>query len=700
MKRKQIEKVAVKRPEGKGWKKGKRVAAQLSGGYLILDLWSDGTWIYRHAVDLQTGEYASCDMTGLWTQENLNNAFARGEYWIFIDEESFPLSKKERELALDALKVNWPGADVYERIGSLEREYSSERRDRKEARRVQRVNDLMDSVPDVCKPVMEWISGQVAGSLHYAIWDKTDDTYQCTACGQSFAASSAGAKMKHRGDAICPLCGQALTVEKRRSSLQRKASLTLIHRLDEKRGIQRHFDVTVDWEIFRVVKLHETIRCMLHKGAWSMQPCEYYYAQHDGWDNKGNPFSLRWKTGYLYPEGVREGLEGTAYHAWADVLQHIAAQGMKANYDRIIADTRKGFIGTVEYLAKGRFRRLLEETSNEVNYTHGYGSWNALDISGRDICAVMRIRDMQKINRLRQEDGGNDMLEWMQWADKAGKRIGSDVLSWYGRSGITNAKYRSSRASRRLSPEQLMNYLNRQVTESYGGKRKAKAVFETYEDYLSMSESLGKDMSDAMVYRPRELKRRHGEAVEENNRRIEAERARMDREQARKDAERMEEKYPGSEAILAAVRPKYEYEGERFRITVPHSFIDIVSEGMALHHCVGNTERYFDRILQHETYICFLRRAEEPGKPFYTIEVEPGGTIRQHRGMYDEEPDIEEVKPFLREWQKEIRKRMREEDHEHARLSAVKREQNLEELRRKNNTRVLEALMEDLMEVV
>lgn len=84
----------------------------------------------------------------------------------------------------------------------------------------------------------------------------------------------------------------------------------------------------------------------------------------------------------------------------------------------------------------------------------------------------------------------------------------------------------------------------------------------------------------------------------------------------------------------------------------------------------------------------------------YTIEVEPGGTIRQHRGMYDMEPDIEEVKPFLREWQKEIRKRMKDQDHEYARISAVKREENLEELRQKNNTRVLEALMEDLMEVV
>lgn len=700
MKRKQIEKVPVKRPEGKEWKKGKRVAVQLSGGYLILDLWSDGTWIYRHALNLETGEYGSCDMTGLWTQENIEHAFACGDYWSFLSEERLPLSKKDRTLVLDALKVNWPDADAYERIASLEREYSSERRNRKEDRRIQRVNDLMNSVPDIDRAALEWIDEQVSGGLHYAIWDKTDDTYQCTSCGRSFAASSAKVKMKHKGDAACPLCGQALIVEKRRSSLQKKASLTLIHELDEKRGIQRHFDVTVDWEIFRVVKLKETIRCMLHKGAWSMHQCEYYYAQNDGWDNKGNPFALRWKTGYLYPKGVKEGLEGTAYHAWADVLQHIAAQGMKANYDRIISDTRKSFIGTVEYLAKGRFRQLLEDTSNKVDYRYGYGSWNALDIRKKDICAVMRIRDMQKINRLRQEDGGIDMLEWMQWADKEGKRIGSDVLSWYGRSGITNAKYRSSRASRHLSPEQLMNYLNRQIAESYDGKRKAKAVFETYEDYLSMSERLGKDMSDAMVYRPRELKRRHGEAVEENNERMKAEQARMDREYAQKEAELMEAKYPGSEAILAEIRPKYEYAGEKYCIAVPHSFADIISEGMALHHCVGHTERYFDRILQHETYICFLRRAEEPEKPYYTIEVEPGGTIRQHRGMYDEEPGIEEVKPFLREWQKEIRKRMHEEDHEHARLSAVKREQNLEELRRKNNTRVLEALMEDLMEVV
>ena len=121
---------------------------------------------------------------------------------------------------------------------------------------------------------------------------------------------------------------------------------------------------------------------------------------------------------------------------------------------------------------------------------------------------------------------------------------------------------------------------------------------------------------------------------------------------------------------------------------------------MALHHCVGNTERYFDRIVSRETYICFLRQQSSPDTPFYTIEVEPGGTIRQHRGAYDEEPEIEKIKPFLREWQKEIKKRMTHKDHEYAAKSVILRQKNIEELEQKNNTRVLNGLMEDLMEAI
>jgi hypothetical protein len=68
--------------------------------------------------------------------------------------------------------------------------------------------------------------------------------------------------------------------------------------------------------------------------------------------------------------------------------------------------------------------------------------------------------------------------------------------------------------------------------------------------------------------------------------------------------------------------------------------------------------------------------------------------------MYDEEPELEKVKPFLKKWQKEIRKRMNEEDHEKAAVSKQKREENIRELIAKNNTRVLQGLMEDFMEAM
>ena len=43
---------------------------------------------------------------------------------------------------------------------------------------------------------------------------------------------------------------------------------------------------------------------------------------------------------------------------------------------------------------------------------------------------------------------------------------------------------------------------------------------------------------------------------------------------------------------------------------------------------------------------------------------------------------------------------MTEIDHEYAKVSAVKREENIRELHEKNNTRVLQGLEEDFMEAV
>ncbi|MBQ3105183.1 MAG: PcfJ domain-containing protein [Lachnospiraceae bacterium] len=376
----------------------------------------------------------------------------------------------------------------------------------------------------------------------------------------------------------------------------------------------------------------------------------------------------------------------------------LAEAGAEANYNGLLIESNRYWVGIAEYLLKGRFFRLLKEETDMISPWGGYlGS--SLRTGGEDIAEVLQVRDKQLINRLRNENGGRKMLSWMQWADGAGKRISAECLGWYDKNDISAREYQDSKASQYLTPEQLMNYIKRQQAESYR-KMKATSVLNQYEDYLSMAATLGKHMDDEMVYRPRELKRRHDEAVEECRIRQAELQAQRDKEAAKRQAEQMRQKYPGYEDILREITEKYEYEDDTYKILVPRNFMEITAEGMALHHCVGNTERYFDRIVSRETYICFLRQQSSVETPFYTIEVEPGGTIRQHRGAFDEEPEIEKIKPFLRTWQKEIRKRMSKEDHEYAKKSAVLRQKNIEELKEKNNTRVLNGLMEDLMEAI
>ena len=336
----------------------------------------------------------------------------------------------------------------------------------------------------------------------------------------------------------------------------------------------------------------------------------------------------------------------------------------------------------MEMLYRGRFHKLLAEESGRINDMEVY--IGCLNIKGTDIEDTFGLGDRQLINRLRDKNGGGLMLAWLQWSERNRTKLSDKVLAWLEVNELWPGNM--TWIKDRFSPEQAMNYIERQRREQYK-KLNIRSVINQYEDYMDMCARLKKNTSDEMIYRPRELKRRHDEAVEEIKLR-----------EAELKAEEYSERYPEAEKVLGEIADKLAYRNDRYIIVVPKKNIEIVHEGRELHHCAGSSDRYFDRIAQRETYICFLRKAEEPDKPYYTIEVEPGGTIRQHRGMDDEEPEIEEVKPFLREWQREIRKRMSHEDHELAAASRQKREENIRELQEKNNTRVLKGLMEDFME--
>lgn len=264
-------------------------------------------------------------------------------------------------------------------------------------------------------------------------------------------------------------------------------------------------------------------------------------------------------------------------------------------------------------------------------------------------------------------------------------------------------------------PDGLYKYIER-THEAYQG--------QCYRGYVSECEiyNLWKDYTE-MVKKaklegkapefPHNLKERHDQMVGILNKK-EAERRKAEKKkekeaEARRRAE-LDAKYAEVSKRYAEISDRYAFADDRFRIVVPTGASDIREEGLALCHCAGNTERYYARIASGESYIFFLRRAKKPKKSWYTLEVEPGGTIRQKRTMMDNQnEDLQEAVPFLMKWQEHIRETMTDKDMEAAFRAKRLRIMEMEELQRtgaivhngsERGKKLCDVLTADLMEVL
>lgn len=705
MKKKKVENT----PPIKTKKKGLVSTVQMVEDILVLNIYKDKILKARYCMSTKNYEFAqwSAD-TGEWGYGKLLSACGYDPYcysYYDLEKDIAFDSENDKRLIYD----NLPVRDCYttnpiRMIDVLEYRYGREKREHAEERRLERVKSMMDLIPELPEGIEAWIHKQATNSAEFAFWSKEKMRWSCTGCGKYYPEkylkrTDGEKKIRHNDMVKCPRCKRIIQVKKRTDKQEKIVHFMILQSVNEHHAVARHFDVDIYWsKNTKSIQLNESMRIVLNKLKNNPKyACDIYYNQYStggyygSWDscdfdNKGNPKNRRTYAGWLYEDGIQEALEDTEYEAWTGLFCQLAAAGKKVHYNRLMATKKhENLIGVVEYLFKGRFHRLLLETTEQISYW-SCNYFGTLNLRGKSMEEIFMISDKQKINRIRDIDGGTEILAWMRWSDETGEKISQEALQWCTSNNINKTDIRF--IEDRMSIQQIMNYVIKQQRDGYKGKS-AKSILSQWADYLSMCKRLKKKTNDELVYRPRELKRRHDEAVGEIHLR-----------EAEVKADEYSERFPGAEAVLEEIRNKFEYQNENYIITVPKRLIEIVADGRTLHHCAGGSDRYFDRIMQRETYICFLRKAAEPNVPYYTIEVEPGGTIRQHRGYLDEEPDIEQIKPFLREWQKEIRKKMSQKDHELAEISKVKREANIQELKEKNNTRVLEGLMEDFMEAI
>ena len=421
----------------------------------------------------------------------------------------------------------------------------------------------------------------------------------------------------------------------------------------------------------------------------------YYY---DNYKTVGT----RWIASNICSYNYRGNYSGKIYPYTLPSLfkKELKTTGLKEYYQKRMWLDPEKFLAAykrfpyMEKFAKVGLTRLIDEITNNGRayyYSTFLGELD-LDSSQNSVIKVLKLTP-QAFRRFRECNGGRNILIWLQHESLTGKEIPNDTIDWLIKNKLEPARFKF--IGNRMSVLQIVHYLQRQMTES---GMNLQETLTTWSDYLSMALRLGYDVNDEIVYRTRKLKQRHDELVDLCNSKDDAIRA----------AEIIQT-YPNIEDNLSAIKERYEYAAEDYTVIVPTKIEQILSEGRALHHCVANIDKYWDRIERNESYVFFLRKSQSPGQAYYTLEVEPGGTVRQKRTMYDrQEKDIDAASDFLRRWQHEIHSRMTKKDKELAKTSRVLRLENFKELTEKNviiNTgqlqgqRLVDVLMADLMEV-
>lgn len=181
---------------------------------------------------------------------------------------------------------------------------------------------------------------------------------------------------------------------------------------------------------------------------------------------------------------------------------------------------------------------------------------------------------------------------------KTGKSL--DSLQAYAEAVIILKRQRNlPRLQRAFSNDlnQLLNYVSIQ-----------KTGVTTYNDYYTACTYLGLDMTIPKNRYPHDFKRWHDIRIDEYR-----------TAKALEDAEKRKELYAQFAIVAEKYLPLQRNLHDTYIVVIARSPADLIKESDILHHCVGRMN-YDQRMIREESLIFFIRTADEPNKPFVTVE--------------------------------------------------------------------------------
>ena len=599
--------------------------------YLNIDLFYKGVLKARYFADRMTH---ACHVDGSWRTCKMYNiaricmgkTVLKGNETYFHHDEWKWNSTKDNNIAYEYLGKN---LETYEDdIGRTKYLNAIERKGK-------RIDEMMNRVPALPKDLETWLEQKVFTENYLFMQRKKNRTdYVCTSCGHK---SWKKIGWKRNENTTCPHCGAPVIASLRNGMIQKREPVVVLQTMGENEWVERQLRAVCTWDFGKKeIEILEDIRAIIPKNhTWGNVWYGTYREQdefcQEFWDT--NRENKRFYESYLYPENLQEVLPyGNLQHSGLDIL---ANKCKKINVNYFITTYQRR--SWMEYWIKAGLYRLAMEVTAAYGM-RGNPSYIKEDEKKLSLC--LRING-DRVYRLRKLDGGINDLKWLQYEQETGKKITQESLEFL------NGRAPEPSDCREIlkclgSVNRMVNYMKKQ-------KIAPSTLLETWNDYLRMAAGEGMDVNDDIVRLPKDLKARHDELVERINGRKEEKRLKEEAEKYRKLNQKIMEHLPEVK--------RYFWENKDYIIIPAGKCEELVTEGRKLHHCVGASTNYMEKMAEGKSWILFLRKKEDIKKPYYTVEISmEDDRIIQWYSEYDRKPDSKKIKKVLDAFKRNVKK--------------------------------------------
>ena len=525
--------------------------------------------------------------------------------------------------------------DGFHALTSAQDAILARRREERQLAKEKAIADRMAGMPALPRGLKSWIKTIMPSYFFYDYKRGKNIAGICSACGHKITLSG----IKQGSKTICPHCKLMLTAKprsRRGSNMHDRDTYEVIQNMGDGRLVVRILKVYYSYATDTPkTEIYESARQFIWQNTGGDICTEHYYYSHKNgiltnWKKGIRPVYIMYQyhfegdtCGHLYTKNLSKAFSGTPwqYCTIADFYQHFrermqALPFLKAHLEhpRLEHLSKMGFYSIVSDLAYHSDGKILDETQNRTHKILGVATEDVPFL--RDMDANLSVLEtFQKYSYIKDRQ---NLLTW-QLKHKVNRDI-LEILCY-----MTVHKFI------RYMDKQYTFLQFRQTPQKTQRYRAMQDLVSEYRDYLEICSKLNYDLKNSFILYPKDLQKSHDKTAHRLKHKADA---KVKREFI---------------AVYREVAEQLYFERDGLKLICPSLPDDVIAEGHALHHCVGN---YINRIARKECIILFVRKCCEIDKSYYTIELR-GQKVVQVRGMgnCDMTPKVEK---FINAWEQQV----------------------------------------------